>query len=106
MNRIHTRGLILAAALVAGSVGMAQAQTARDGSTSPGGLVTESQGGLSAFSHRGYYAPYASGAYAYDGPPGAYAYESPYAYGDVYAADPGPYVAYPAPRYRRGWNRW
>jgi hypothetical protein len=81
MTGISTKSVLLAAALLAGSLGMAQAQTASDGSTSPGGLVTESGGALQSFMTGGDDAPYASGPYAYNGG----------AYGRAFAYDPHPY---------------
>ncbi len=91
MTAISTKSVLLAAALLAGSFGMAQAQTASDGSTSPGGLVTESGGALQSFMTGGDDTPYASGPYAYGGG----------SYNRAFASDPHPY------RVRRaGQERW
>jgi hypothetical protein len=66
--------VLAAAAILAVSAfaGVAQAQTFSDGSTSPGGLVTESNGALDRFASRGgAFAPFADAnrnfghAYAY-----------------------------------------
>jgi|tagenome__1003787_1003787.scaffolds.fasta_scaffold13224851_1 hypothetical protein len=74
MMLTKTRILAAVLTLTASVAGMsvAQAQTFSDGSTSPGGLVTESGGALSAFtSDRGVYAPLSYGRQDFGG---AYAY--------------------------------
>jgi hypothetical protein len=64
LTKVHI--LLAAAALSAiAGAGLANAQTASDGSTSPGGLVTESGGALDSFTSgrpKGSFAPLAAGA--------------------------------------------
>ncbi len=86
MTRTITTTL-LTATLLAGGVALAQAQTAADGSTSPGGMITSSQMDRGGYGY-GYGAPYGYGA----------------AYGSVYA---GPRPYYPAGRaYARGYRAY